>query len=265
MDFQEIQQGLLPLVGPLARTVRRDFYLKRDLLEPSIRVCQICCAPAQGYLQCYQCYVRQQSFGTELADAVVPLSYAVKNNVSFQQFNFDLHRYKDASPSFPAGIRLRALLRMFRFLHLDCLESNVGQSVNAVIAVPSGRNRPNHPLPLIAEMLDRQLLPARYIGTTRTFRTNNTNPDDFVIDGQPYGHVVVLEDTWVQGNNAQSLAIKARRCGAERVSIVVLARMLDYQFPPTKVMVDTWLHPDHFDPFVCPVPGVCLRDKTINP
>lgn len=146
---------------------------------------------------------------------------------------------------------------------MHCLEQAIGMPASSVTAVPSGKNRANHPLPDIAQLLTKPLagLPgipaasARFVGKQRQGRAKQVNPNDFVFDQPLQGHVVIVEDTWVTGSNAQGLAVKARKQGAEKVSIVVLARMLDYGFPATRKMVDAWQEDDRFDPFICPIYG----------
>lgn len=264
MSGHTLDRELLAFVGHHARTVHRGFSYPPESLVASVKVCPVCCGPMTAeYALCYQCHDRRSTFHDQLADIVVPVSYAVRGNSALQQFYTDLHQYKADRPSAAAQNRLKALLLLFRLHHLECLEQHVGLPVQAVIPVPSGKNRVKHPLPDIASMLTAPmgdlrgypLLSARFVGQPRTSRVQRTNPDDFAIDQRLAGHVVIVEDTWVQGHNAQSLAIQAKRRGASKVSIVVLARMLDYAYPPTKTMVDTWPSDAHFDPHVCPMRG----------
>lgn len=265
---ESLDEALLELVGYYARTVDPTFEYPVDNLLPEIRVCSVCCAPIEArYHMCFQCHKRKELFGLELADAVVPISYAVRDHEHLQQFYSDLHQYKHDYPSANAQRRLKALLLLFRIHHLPCLETKIGQPVNSVVTVPSGRERKNHPLPEVARMLTvpssprsaTPLVSAKFVGPTRTGRAEGTNPDDFAFDTRLQGHVLVLEDTWVTGRNAQALAVSARRNGAENVSIVALARMLVYKYPPTKKLVDSWPADSRFDPTICPVPGRCHR------
>lgn len=262
MRAHKLDAQLLALVGYHARTVRRGVQLPKGALLPEMKECDVCCGPVDGsYPLCWACNSLLKEFPTELADIVVPLSYAVKGHKNLQQFYYDLHRYKAEQPSIAAQNRLKALMMMFKIHHMHCLEKAIGMPVSSVTAVPSGRNRANHPLPDIARLLTKSngdepeipLIPARFAGQTRQGRAQRINPDDFVFDQELQGHVIVVEDTWVTGTNAQGLAVKARRQGAEKVSIVVLARMLDYDFPPTKKLVDTWQDSDRFDASICPV------------
>lgn len=264
MVGQTLDQRLMALIGLHARTVRRESTFPTGALIPQVRVCSVCCGPVEPkYSRCYPCNERTKQFGDELADIVVPLSYAVRGYQALQQFYLDLHQYKSRRPSIVAQQRLKALLYLFRLHHQKCLEDKIGQPVNSVIAVPSGRNRASHPLPTIAKLLSHpvsglsepELLTAKFVGSPREERAQETNPSDFAIDGSLSGHVVIVEDTWVQGHDAQGLAIQARQSGADKVSIVVLARMLAYTYPLTKTMVDCWGKTEHFDPAICPVTG----------
>lgn len=264
MSDQDLTQALQALVGHHARSVSRTFSYPPGSLIPTVKVCPICCGPMNAkYPLCYACNQRQTSFPNEVADIVAPLSYAARGKQELQQFYADLHQYKFDQPSAAAQTRLKALLLLFRTNHLHCLEAAIGLTVNAVITVPSGRNRANHPLPQITAALTAPVgqspgipvVPAQFVGQPRAGRPATTNPDDFAIRQPLTGHVLIVEDTWVKGNNAQSLAIQARRCGAQKVSIVVLARMLDYTYAETKTMVDTWANDARFDPRVCPVTG----------
>jgi hypothetical protein len=45
--------------------------------------------------------------------------------------------------------------------------------------------------------------------------------------GVPGASVLVVDDTWVSGGTAQSVAVALKRAGAARVTIVVLGRHLD--------------------------------------
>jgi hypoxanthine-guanine phosphoribosyltransferase len=65
-------------------------------------------------------------------------------------------------------------------------------------------------------------------------------------------HVLLIEDTWTSGGNAQSTALTLRHGGAVSVTIVALARWLKHEEPPTGAFVTSRLTED-YDPLVCPV------------
>lgn len=257
----QIQQ-LVKLIAHHARNAQPNFTFPSTALIPEVKVCSVCAGPIEGcYDLCFQCLERTRStFSGELADVVTPLSYGVKNYKLLGQFYSDLYRYKDDRSSLPAQSRLKALITLFERLHFNCLENEVGMVASYVTFVPSGRGRENHPLEQIARLLaDAHRIPfitSHYIDNPRNIRANSTNPDKFSIDNNLTGHLVIIEDTWVAGHNSQSLAIQAKRLGAEKVSIVILARMLDYAFPPTRTIVDSWPQDACFNPNICPITGL---------
>jgi adenine/guanine phosphoribosyltransferase-like PRPP-binding protein len=67
-------------------------------------------------------------------------------------------------------------------------------------------------------------------------------------------HVLIIDDTWTSGGHAQSLALTARAAGARTVTIVVIARWLDTDWPATAGYLEG--HPRRdFNPRICPVTG----------
>ena len=112
-------------------------------------VCAVCRGPAgPGYTRCYQC-ARHELLGPGLlADAVVPVSYAVKGTA----FAADLWRYKaDRVPltqAAAARTSLLALLLAFLRDHGPCVWRQAGMAAPGCVAVvPTGYGRPGpHPL-----------------------------------------------------------------------------------------------------------------------
>lgn len=263
------------MVSSYARNVRRQVLDPVPGLLPAVNICPVCTAPiGLKYELCWACQLHKESFGGELADLVVPLSYALKGTpegtvrrpAELEQFYNDLWNYKndtdlaqnrETSPQ----LRLAALAYLFRTDHLSCLEKAVGEEISEVVPVPSKRGRINHPLPKIAKRLRRPTLKAKYIRQPSPPRRVDLFPEDFKFEGKLEGHVVIFEDTWVQGSTAQSLAVQARRSGASHVSIVAVARLLDPKNPATEQALHRGLLDELFDPSVCPVPGGCESDR----
>jgi hypothetical protein len=67
-------------------------------------------------------------------------------------------------------------------------------------------------------------------------------------------HVLVLDDVWTTGANAQSAALALRRAGACAVSVVVAGRWLSPDHPLTAPFVAASLTGE-YDLSVCPVTG----------
>jgi hypothetical protein len=192
-------------------------------------VCGVCRGPAgPGYTRCYQC-ARHELLGAGLlADAVVPVSYAVKGTA----FAADLWRYKaDRVPSTEAAAArtsLLALLLAFLRDHGPCVWRQAGMAAPGCVAVvPTGCGRPGpHPLLDLAAPFLR-LPPARLV--IRPGRQGR-DPDVsrfYAERGRLRANVLLLEDSWVSGSSAQSAAAALKRAGAGRVAVIVLGRHLD--------------------------------------
>lgn len=225
---------------------------ERLLLSP-LSYCDICTTPiSSSYSYCYKCNSARVSFGQEFPDIVVPLTYAGATAQSAR----DVYKYKDDPPSDGGIRRLSILLYFFVSRHAKCLENVAGIPLTSVIAVPSSKGRRNHPLRNFMPYFPERMLDvdARFIGEPRKARGNAIQPDDFELSRRvDREHVLVLEDTWVQGSNAVSLAVAAKRAGAGFVSVLPIARMLDSRFAITGQWLDTPAAETAFDPDFCPV------------
>jgi len=192
---------------------------------PGPGVCAVCRGPARpGYPRCYQC-ARHDLLGPGLlADAVAPVSYAVKGTA----FAAGLWGYKSwSSPDPAARSWLLALLLAFLHDHGPCVWRRAGMPPPARLAVvPSGCGRPGpHPL---AELAAGSLrLPVTRLVVRPGEQGRDPNPARFHAERPGPGAVLLLDDTWVSGASAQSAAAALKRAGAGRVAVVVLGRYLD--------------------------------------
>lgn len=254
--FQDLER----LAGHHARTVKRNMRLPEDALLKTHAMCPICTTPITlPYTQCKSCLSHLQSiYRDELADVVVPLTYAVKNHPGLSQFYSDMWTYKrEPHPSDKALNRVASPVLAFSLYHLGCLERVSGHPVTCVTIVPSGRGHSGERLLRIASGLTSSaaLIRSWNSAQPRDSRASGLNPDDIEFDQPLSGHVIVLEDTWVTGTNAQSVAIQAHRKGASYVSVVAIARLLDYSWPPAKQLIDSWSPDETWKVDVCPVTG----------
>ena len=103
--------------------------------EPAGRpgICAVCRGPARpGYARCYQCGQHDLLGPDLLADAVVPISYAVKGTV----FAASLWRYKSwRSPDPAARTALLTLLLTFLHDHGRCVWRHAGMPAPGRLAV----------------------------------------------------------------------------------------------------------------------------------
>jgi hypothetical protein len=223
-------------------------------LPPGDGCCPVCRGPAQpGYQRCYQCAMHQAEAPGDLADLVVPVSYAPKGGAHYAR----LCRYKaDGPDAVAARVVLRALLLTFLREHGPCLWRRSGGPAPARLAVvPSGQGRPGpHPLagllvPLLA------LAPAPLVVRPGQPLGRSLNPDRFRASPSVAGQSVLLvDDTWVSGSSAQSAVVALRRAGARTVAVVVLGRHVDPADPRSAGLL-TRMAAAGYDRSACAVHG----------
>jgi hypothetical protein len=148
------------------------------------------------------------------------------------------------------------LLRLAISLHQHCFGAVVGKPVSMRVVIPSLTFRPGiHPMTSIAQSLrlvgDAMLIPAFDARCDRV-----VSVDKFTV--QPAGavtgrHVLVLDDVWTTGSNAQSAALTLRRAGAAAVSVLVIGRWLSSRKALSARFIDELQ--GGYDPLVCPVTG----------
>jgi hypothetical protein len=176
-----------------------------------------------------------------LADAVAPIGYAVRGG----QLAGDLHHYKSdlfsgTAEAAAAAARLRQLLAAFL---ADCGNSVWGAAgmpagPTAFAVVPSGRGRPGaHPLVgLVRSCVDLPLV--RLAIAPEVIHSRGVNAG-WVRVGDPVGgaDVLVVDDTWVSGGSAQSVAAALKLAGAGRVAVVVLGRHVNPADPRSSALL----------------------------
>jgi hypothetical protein len=220
-------------------------------------VCAVCRGPAASrYARCYQCARHEQLGPGLLADAVVPISYAVKGTA----FAGDLWRYKAGrEPAAAARTSLLALLLAFLHDHGPCVWRQAGMTAPGLLAVvPTGCGRPGpHPLLDLAAPYLR-LRPAPLVIRPGQ---QGRDPDATRFHAERVkldANVLLLDDSWVSGASAQSAAAALKRAGARRVAVIVLGRHLD---PADRLgaPLAARLAPGPYDPGRCAVHGASAQ------
>ena len=140
-------------------------------------VCALCRGPVRpGFARCYQC-ARHDLLGPDLlADAVVPISYAVKGTA----FAASLWRYKSwPAPSAAAQTSMLALLLAFLHDHGSCVWRQAGMPAPGRLAVvPTGCGRPG-PHPLLALSAPYLRLPVTRLVIRPGEQGRDPNPNRF--------------------------------------------------------------------------------------
>lgn len=235
--------------------------------------CVVCRGPVRaGYARCVQCDRHAALGGQLLADAVVPVSYAVRGSA----LTGCLWRYKSELPG-PSAARtsLLALLLVFLRDHGGCLARAAGRPEQTAAArpgslaaaqpdrlavVPSGYGRPGaHPLlRLIAPYLR---LPLAGLALRPGAQGRDLNTRRFTAAAEARGaRILLLDDTWVSGASLQSAAAALKLAGAASVTTVVLGRYLNTTDPAVAAFAAR-VSSAVYDPAKC---AICARNNSYS-
>lgn len=233
----------------------------RNTLKIERVTCAICTRPVDGYPLCYRCNEHRQAAsaaGERLANLVAPLFYAVREGQSGHM----MRNYKAVPPVPVLGRRLRNLLHLAFTTHLPCISRSVGLEPAAWSVVPSTHApRAAHPFRQVAVDVLERFDPLRQIEVTLEPGPNFApTPRRYVSgmwkvadSGPTEGrHVLLLDDTWTTGGNAQSAAATLRNAGARAVTIMPMGRWLDPEYTGTSEFLTERLTTDYEFTY-CPV------------
>jgi hypothetical protein len=207
------------------------------VLPPDWGVCGVCrTAAAPDFRLCFQCNTARNEFRRGLADVVVPIALAVKR----EQLAHELWHYKyDVDLSVRAQLTMRLGAVLWRFLgeHEKHIAEAAGvPEFGTVTTVPGTRKRDGeHPLERIVGTLVGQTkeryepllalgpsgAPSHTLAAGR-YRATRALRDEPA--------VLLIDDTWTSGGNAQSAALALHSAGAAKVAIVVVGRHFDRSF-----------------------------------
>jgi hypothetical protein len=241
----------------------RSAFLGQSLLNvmyARARTCGVCAAPVAGFELCWRCRDHYRIAG--VADVVAPLTYAVGESDSAALLrNYKNHPVRSERERCAAIVS--ALVGLAIWLHEPCFGAAVGLPVSCRAVIPSLTGRPGtHPLTSIAASLgllgDTRLVPA---SDARCDRTVSLHKFAVVPAGAVAGrHIMVIDDVWTTGSNAQSAALTLRRAGAAAVSVLVVGRWLNPRNVLSARLIEEHLG-DGYDPLVCPVTGGRCRSQ----
>ena len=178
--------------------------------------------------------------GGLLADLVAPTGYAVRGG----QLAEDLRQYKSdrGDQAVAAAGRLRERLAAFLAEQGRPVWQAAGMTAGpeAVAVVPSGQGRPGaHPLVgLVRSCVEQPLV--RLSVRSGEIHARGVNPGWVGVMGRvDGGDVLVVDDTWVSGGSAQSVAAALKLAGARRVAVVVLGRHVNPADPRSAAFLES--------------------------
>jgi predicted amidophosphoribosyltransferase len=199
-------------------------------------VCRTCFNLIDGHDRCYAC-----ARGGDVLDLVAAISYSVAG----EQLHHTLAAYKrqPARWTRPLAHQIAAVLWRHLAAHESCLAAGTrtGTATGTaafplVTTVPSGRSArtDQHPLQTIVGELvgpTRERHEPLLTRTGEAVALHEFSPDRFVatrrLDGEP---VLLVDDTWTTGSNAQSAAAALKRAGAGPVAALVIGRHLNREY-----------------------------------
>lgn len=198
--------------------------------RPGPGVCGVCFNFTDGYSRCYAC-----AHGKLCLDLVAPISYSVAG----EQLHHSLKGYKRLDGAVARRLRVGLAAVLWRYLesHERCLARAAGvRTFDLVCTVPSGdRGRDQgHPLRwIVGELVaptrtrhERLLIRSSVEVPTREFHPGKYQPVH-ELDGRS---VLLIDDTWTTGANAQSAAAALKAAGAGTVAAVVVGRHLNREW-----------------------------------
>jgi hypothetical protein len=191
-----------------------------------------------------------------LADVVAPLTYAIAGAPSGALVReYKNHPVRSMREHHSALIKELVWQGITR--HERCVGRVAGLAVSCRLTIPSLTSRPGrHPFaeltPSVTAASDTvALVPVPDARCDRAINDKFVLAPTARLDGQ---HVLILDDVWTTGSNAQSAALAVRRAGAAAVSVMVVGRWLSTDRRLAGDFVETWLRRD-YDPDICPVTG----------
>lgn len=228
-------------------------YLRNTVYVPG-KTCPVCLTTINaGYSYCRACDSHRSQVPTKrTADHVGFLTYAIEG----RQSHYLMRLYKASSTVDTQEQRgIVGLLAVAGiYLHIQCLARVAGMAVTHWTAVPSLPAKPGeHPLhqilaPIMANVPEIPLTAAAKVADTRSFRHDHFQARHKVPSGS---HVLVIDDTWTSGGHAQSAGLSVRMAGAEKVSILSLARYFKESYGDNAKFMSENLTSD-YDPMKCP-------------
>lgn len=224
-------------------------YLVNAIREPSV-TCRVCSTPVDGYELCVPCRGHIAST-LPLADRVGSMIYAVEPDSQAYRL---VYNYKTAGAG-PSHRRImNTLLAVGLRGHVICAQRLAGAQSSGWAVVPStqGRTVFRDLVRSISRRADSEV-PVHFVGTVGQ-RVLDPAPWHVELPEAALDHVVVIDDSWVTGAHAQSVAAELKSAGVAQVSIFTVARVLRPDWGPNGAFIATRMR-SPFDWRRCPWTG----------
>jgi predicted amidophosphoribosyltransferase len=190
-------------------------------------VCDVCFNLIEGYGRCWAC-----AHGGRCLDVVAPISYSIGGG----RLHHALAAYKRSADSETRRlfVELAAVLWRHLEVHERCVARAAGvEAFELVTTVPSSDRRHDNAHPLhrlvgcrvgVTRNRHRRLLQR----TRAEVPIHEFSPGRYESDAELNGQAVLLiDDTWTTGANAQSAAAALKAAGSGPVAAIVIGRHLN--------------------------------------
>lgn len=196
--------------GSYLRNVRRDI------------ACSICGgAMDPKYAECWDCKTTGASLRLAAAGFV---TYAASGNTT----GTTLHGYKSGSATAKQTADVKLMLA-FGVEHSPCAGRIAGVAIDSWSFVPSTSGRVGGALRACIPRMSGHEVVLRHTGVASVRKTVQGSLFE-VVERRGGQHCLLIDDTWVTGNRAQSAAEALMAGGVERVSILCAARWIKFDF-----------------------------------
>jgi predicted amidophosphoribosyltransferase len=224
------------------------------------KTCETCRGPLLNSKPwvCPRCRANKDAYGSQAADRLGSLIYGCKGLESGDL----MHRYKEPRAD-GADILMVTALAAVAFRHHACVDSLAGTPPRHWATVPSLRRiGTEHPfrailLQLLGGQSEIRVAAAQAARRANDSQRREINPAfyDVLTPVPRSGHVLVIDDTWVSGGHAQSVAMALKNAGAQQVSVLAIARWVDLQKPYPRWTYNNIIEPEPFAMEICPWTG----------
>jgi hypothetical protein len=208
-------------------------YLQSTVRRASV-TCSVCSTPTGGLSSvCTQCLAHRR-LGIPLADRVASLVYAPYRTQTYQLVS----QYKTDRPGPAITSTMTALLAVGLRGHYGCAVrlANCGADYWGVVPSTRGRSTLSDIVGSLAKSTAHRVSieyrgPAGHRSLDPSlWSTSTVVPAD--------AHVLLVDDSWVSGARAQSVASAMKRAGFRQVSVLTAARVMNPEFGPNGDFID---------------------------
>ncbi len=192
--------------------------------RPGPGVCETCFTFTDGYTRCYVCQHAERTL-----DIVAPISYSVADG----QLHHVLAGYKRLGGDVARRMQIQLAAVLWRYLadHEPCIAAATGVHSFPIVTTVASSSRERDERHPLRHIVGETAAPTRdryehlLTRTAAPVEERTISTDKYVAERQLSDEpVLLIDDTWTTGANAQSAAAALRNAGAGPIALVVIGR-----------------------------------------